>query len=253
MIKKFLNELAERLYPGELYCISCGKAIDWSRPYSLCDDCMKEIRWTGGRLCRKCGKMLSPSNPGSICFNCRSTKHSFDQGYSCSEYEVHDRTLVYPLKYDNKPGIARVIGEIMADRMLSEFTKEELADKYDLLVPIPISDERKELRGYNQAALIAEFFAEKTGLVYNGEILTRERETARMKGLTPTERKLNLDGCFGLKAGMRELVNGTSCLVIDDIVTTGATIDEAALTLKKNGARNVDFVSFASGADVIKS
>lgn len=253
MIKKFFNELAERLYPGELYCLCCGKAIDWSRPYSMCDSCMQDIRWTSGRLCRTCGKMLSDNNPGTVCYNCRASERHFDQGYTCCEYEAHDRSLVYKLKYDNKPGIARTIGEVMADRMLSEFTSEELRSRYDLIVPIPISDERRELRGYNQAALIAEFFAEKTGLVYNGEILSRTRETLAMKGLTPTERRLNLQGCFDLRDGVARLVRDASCLVIDDIVTTGATIDAAASILKENGARIVDFISFASGADVIKS
>ncbi len=253
MIKKFFNELAERLYPGELYCLCCGKAIDWSRPYSMCDSCREAIKWTRGRLCRRCGKMLSPNNTEDLCYNCRANEHIFDHGYSCSEYDAHDRSLVYSLKYDEKPEIARIIGAVMADRMLSEFTKEELIGKYNLLVPIPISDERRSIRGYNQAALIAEYFAEKTGLPYYGEVLKRQRETSAMKGLTPAERKLNLVGSFALLERARDRVEDSSCLIIDDIVTTGATVDAAASVLKANGANNVDFASFASGADVIKS
>lgn len=253
MLHQLFTELAERIYPGELYCLCCGKAIDWSRPYSICDNCMGEIKWASGRLCRKCGKMLSQNNPADICYNCKENEHTYDQGYSCTEYEAHDRSLVYSLKYDDKPAIARIIGEIMADRMLAAYTKEELADKYDVLVPVPISHERKMTRGYNHAALIAEYFAEKTGLSYSGEILVRDRETAAMKGLTPIERRLNLQGCFDLKRGAGDKVRGASCLIIDDIVTTGSTVDAVAAVLKENNAVNVDFLSFAIGADVVKS
>lgn len=253
MIKNILSELAERIYPGELYCHCCGKAIDWSRPYGLCDDCMRGIRWTNGRRCNRCGKLLSDNNPDDVCYNCKANSHTFDHGFTCTEYDAHDRSMVYSMKYDDKPAIARALGEIMADRMLSEFTPAELQDRYDMLVPIPISDDRRSIRGYNQAALLAEFFAEKTGLNYSGEILTRTKETTAMKGLTPDERRLNLQGCFGLRRGTEREIRGASCLVIDDIVTTGATVDAAAAVLKENGARNVDFLSFASGADVIKS
>ena len=250
---RLLDRFLETIYPDNLYCLCCGKAIDWSRPYSLCDSCMREIRWTSGRLCSKCGKMLSLNNPDNICYNCKEHDHIYVQGYSCSEYEAHDRSLVYSLKYDDKPAIARTIGEIMADRMLAAYTKEELLNKYDVLVPVPISHERRLARGYNHAALIAEYFAEKSGLPYNGEILVRERETAAMKGLTPAERKLNLNGCFGLIEQAADIIDGASCLIIDDIVTTGATVDEIAKLLYDNGARNVDFASFAIGADVVKS
>ena len=253
MIRKIIEMLADRIYPGELYCLCCGKAIDWTRPYGLCDNCMNNMKWATGRLCDKCGKILSPNNPDDTCYNCRANEHRFNHGFTCTEYGAHDRSLVYSLKYDEKPAIARTVGEIMADRMLSEFTPDELQSRYDLLVPVPISQERLELRGYNQAALIADYFARKTGLHFGGEILKRDEDTVAMKGLTPAERRLNLRGRFSLMDGRRTLVQNASCLIVDDIVTTGATVDEVAEVLYASGAKQVDFVSFASGADVVKS
>lgn len=256
MFKNLMEMLAERIYPGELYCLCCGKAIDWSRPYGLCDNCMTNMKWATGRICKKCGKLLSENNPEDICYNCRAIAHKFNRGYTCTEYGEIGRAMVYALKYDEKPAIARSIGEIMADRMLSEFTKEELAARYNLLVPVPVAAERLATRGYNQAALIAEFFAEKTGLPYSGEVLKRCNETAKLKGLTPAERRMSLHDSFALIAGSAARPNpviGASCLIIDDIMTTGATADEIAGVLYNNGATNVDFLSFASGADVIKS
>ena len=250
MINNLMEKLVRRIYPDELYCLSCGKAIDWSRPYGLCDSCMKNMKWASGRLCRKCGKLLSDNNPGDTCYNCRAISHKFNQGYSCIEYGIQGRSLVYALKYDEKPAVARSIGEIMADRMLAEFTEEELRGKYDLIVPVPVAEERLKARGYNQAALIAEYFAAKTGLPYYGEVLARTRETAKLKGMTPSERRASLQGSFATSFAS---LGGASCLVIDDIMTTGATADEVAEVLYASGAANVDFLSFASGADVIKS
>lgn len=253
MFKNLMEMLAERIYPGELYCLCCGKAIDWSRPYGLCDNCMTNMKWATGRLCKKCGKLLSENNPGDTCYNCRAIAHNFNHGYTCTEYGEVGRAMVYALKYDEKPAIARSIGEIMADRMLSEFTKEELASCYDLLVPVPVASERLATRGYNQAALIAEYFADHTGLPFRGEVMRRCKETTAMKGLTPAERRRNLSGSFALIGSARDDITGASCLIIDDIMTTGATADEIAGVLYENGAANVDFLSFASGADVIKS
>ena len=137
--------------------------------------------------------------------------------------------------------------------MLQEYSTNELSARYDLLVPVPISRDRLYTRGYNQAALIAEYFAERTCLAYNGEILRRIKDTDKMKGLTPAERRRNIRGSFGIIPGREKLVKGANCLVIDDIQTTGATADEVASVLLENGAKNVEFLSFASGADVIKS
>ena len=137
----------------------------------------------------------------------------------------------------------------MADRMLAE--RNEI--KYDLIVPVPITRTKRLTRGYNQAALIAEYLSLNTGIRYAGEILERVKETTAMKGLAPDERKRNISGSFCIHPLKINEVRDAKCLLIDDIYTTGATIDEAARVLKQNGAIIVDFISFASGADMIES
>lgn len=252
MKNRIWEGLLDRLYPSGLYCISCRKIIDQSRGYGLCNECMDNIKWSTGRLCDKCGKPLSVNNPGYRCFNCREHAHEFDHGYTCTEYGANERSIVFAMKYDDRPDMARYIGRMMADRMLAEFGPDELAARYDLLVPVPVSDRRRNDRGYNQAELLAKFYAEETGTDFNGEILCRIRETGKMKGLSPAERRENVRGCFAVREGMEKLIEGASCLVIDDIYTTGATIDEIAVILKASGAQRVDFLSFANGADVVK-
>ena len=263
LLKVMAEYALDLVYPPALYCICCGKIIDETRPYRLCNDCMDGMKWAVERTCAKCGKRLSEANPGTICFSCREHPHQFDRGFTCAEYGTHERAMVFALKYNGRSDIAETIGEILADRMQSEFGQEEFAGMYDLVLPVPVHPNKKRTRGYNQAALIAESFCRRTGLKYDDNILIRVRETHVMRSLGPDQRRENIRGAFALKTSAKREIAGKSILLIDDIYTTGATVDEIASLLKHPGssgetdpgagAERVDFLSFASGADVVKS
>lgn len=256
MIRRFItagSAALDLIYPPALYCICCGKIIDETRTYRLCNDCMDGIKWVGERTCAKCGKVLSDADPSDTCYSCREHPHAFGHGYTCAEYGTHERAIVFALKYDGRPDIAGTIGCIMADRMLAEYDRAELQDMYDLVLPVPVHSDKKNRRGYNQAALIAERFARETGLVTTDSILVRTRETHIMRSLGPDQRRENIRGAFCVRDGRLKDVAGRSVLLIDDIYTTGATVDEIASVLFEAGARRVDFLSFASGADMVKA
>ena len=222
------------------------------------------VKWNTGRTCKKCGRRLSENNPNDTCYNCRENTHVFRKGYSCAEYGTHERYIVMGFKYGDKLQIGETMGEMLADRMLAALGPDKLPSAYDLLVPVPLSRKRELTRGYNQAAIIAAHFAERTNLNIRNrdprntlnpkiiEPLSRIRETSAMKGLSPTERAENIKGSFAVKYGKDDMIKGSRCLIIDDIYTTGATIDEIAKVLYEAGAESVDFLTFASGADVIK-
>ena len=261
-LKSILRKAAglglDLICPPALYCICCGKIIDSSRTYRLCNECMDGMKWIGERTCARCGKRLSDINPGELCFSCRENPHNFDRGFTCAEYGTHERALVFALKYDGRPDIADTIGEIMADRMLSEFTADELAGRYDLVLPVPVHLRKRRIRGYNQAALIAESFAARTGLRSDDDILVRVKETHMMRSLAPDQRRENIRGAFEIRKRRRCELEGKRILLIDDIYTTGATADEIASVLKPSAglpgaALRVDVLSFAAGADMVKS
>jgi predicted amidophosphoribosyltransferase len=115
------------------------------------------------------------------------------------------------------------------------------------------SSAKKKKRGYNHAALMAGNFAERAGLVCDSSTVIRTRDTAPMKGLRPGERRANIRGAFEIRERRREKLRGSSVLLVDDIFTTGATIDEIASLLKQAGAARVDFLAYAGGADMIVS
>ena len=248
LIEKIINEVVDLVYPPGLYCYCCGKITDKSRTYGLCNDCMEDIKWITGRACRKCGKALGDTDPGDVCFYCKRHGHVFDRGYACCEYGMHEKTLLYELKYASRGDIGRKIGEAVYDRMAAEFGGE-LSEIYDLVLPVPLYKERKLKRGFNQAELMAEEVSKKSGIACDAEVLLRIRPTDAMKGLGPSERRANIQGAFAVNEEKASILIGARVLVIDDIFTTGATLDEIACVLKSAGASRVDTAVFAASAD----
>ena len=265
IVKKVMEGIGRAVFPVDIYCICCGSVIDSTRMYSLCDSCIVKFQWAGEGLCRKCGKLLGTNWTHDICYDCRTIRHYFDKGYTCCQYDLYARAVVMDLKYRDKSYIGRIIGDIMADRMESELDNYDMPEKkYDLVIPVPVSKERMKERGYNQAGLIASRFAERMGIPYDETVLIRSSKTVAMKDLNAMQRRLNIKGAFevterGKKLIRAELKMGEydkdgqakSLMLIDDIYTTGATLDECARVLKEAGAERVDVLTFAAGRNYI--
>ncbi len=267
-IKKLGTATLDLIYPPGLYCISCGKITDDSRTYGLCNDCMAAAGWNTGRRCEKCDKPLSANDRGPLCFSCRDMgsdgrSRAFDKGYVCAHYGSVEQAVIFAFKYGSRSDIGDKIGEILYDRMISELGPDELAGMYDLVIPVPIYREKKKKRGYNHAAIMAESFSKRAGICCESDLLIRNRETKPMKGLGSEERRANIAGAFEIRERKSEMVSGSRILLIDDIFTTGATINEIARILKasridkeggkKTGAARVDFLAYAAAADIIVS
>ena len=258
--------MLDLVYPPGLYCISCGKIIDDSRTYRLCNDCMSAMNWNTGRYCDKCGRPLSENDPGSICFGCRTREsaghsHEFDKGHACTGYGTVEQAVIFALKYGGRSDLGDTLGEILYDRMISEYEPDELAGMYDLVIPVPTHNDKKSKRGYNHAALMAGSFARRAGLCYAPDVVIRTRPTLPMKYLSPEERTANIRGAFGIRERNSFLLAGARILLVDDIFTTGATINEIARILKEPDAcgagrhtahvKRVDFLAFAAAGDMI--
>lgn len=252
-MRTFGSMALDLIYPAGLYCICCGKIIDDKRTYRLCGECMDDMKWIGDRLCVRCGRPLSDINMYDECFVCRNHRHRFDCGYTCAAYGACERAVIFSLKYDGHTDVAGTLGEIMYDRMTAEFSPDELALMYDALLPVPLHRQKLRIRGFNQSALIADAFAARSGIKADSYLLIRTRETRMMRSLSPEERRDNIRGAFGIRPRRINEVKGLSLLIIDDIFTTGATIDEISRVLKDAGAARVDFLTFAAGADIVRS
>lgn len=261
IIRGLLNGLDEAVFPSNIYCLVCGAMIDETRPYSLCDDCVRKMHWINEgktedgsvqRVCAKCGKALLPTYHGDLCYDCMSRKHYFEKGFSCLTYGLHERELMMDLKYNGKSYIATKMGELMFDRMAKEIMSGNLA--IDLICSVPVSATRLRKRGYNQAELMAKAFVKRWNQVakapvYNGNVLYRTKDTQMLRGLNPAERRLAMEGAFAVKYAEKQTLQGANILLIDDIYTTGATADACSKALLENGAANVFLLTLASGGN----
>ena len=247
-LKDIANGLLDLVYPPCLYCICCGKIIDDTRTYRLCNDCMPMIRWNTGRHCSKCGRPLSDNDPGETCFSCTVRRssgqpRSFDKGHACAGYGACEQSMIFALKYGSRSDIGDTLGEMMYDCMTAEYGADELTDIYDLVIPVPTHMEKKCKRGYDHADLMAQSFAKRAGIRHAPDVVIRTRSTIPMKGLSPEARMANIRGAFAIRESCLPLIAGARILLIDDIFTTGATIDEIARILKEPDADDFDLYS----------
>lgn len=253
-MKRLLGEvkdtLSEAVFPSNIYCICCGSLIDRSRPYALCDLCMKKFHWITGRTCEKCGKALQDTYGGRLCYDCMRLEHRFEKGFSCLTYGLHEREVLLDHKYNGKGYLAAKFGDILYDRISCEDIHP------DVIIPVPISAQRRRSRGYNQAALMARQLARRWGVPIDEDILIRQKDTRLLRSLNPADRRLALSGAFAISSRRRDSGrNGDSCLtgknilLIDDVYTTGATVDTCTDVLLDAGADKVYVLTLTSGGN----
>jgi competence protein ComFC len=235
-VENFKRKLLNLLFPIE--CSGCGKEDVW-----LCEDCLLKLKLGRNSDCFFCGK-IDP--PGVTCSAC-AANHHLDGVFVCGDYS--DRIigeLVKKLKYS----FARELGEVLAEiscRYLSRLAAEDKLGKLNLkkfiVTPIPLHRKRYNWRGFNQSEIIAENFACGLGLEYQN-LLSRTRHNTPQAKLDGIERRKNMIGCFST-AGQD--LSGKKILLVDDVATTGSTLDEAARILKSAGAAKVWGMVIAKG------
>lgn len=237
------RQLADLVYPPDIYCIGCSRPLAPGRLYSMCDDCLAEISWANGKLCAGCGRPLEEWYPDRFCSECINRDRSFDAGMTCFLYKDTERNVIKDLKYHGKSYLARILSEIMADKADASHAE------CDIIIPVPMYRKKEKSRGYNQAGLLAEFLADRLGIPYRDDILIRKRDTQPMNRLNSRERRRNLDDAFCIRQGTEAGIKGRRIMLVDDIFTTGTTTEKCSSVLKAGGALSVTVMSLASGGN----
>lgn len=241
-INRFKELAADLVFPDSIYCISCGCPLEKNGSvYSLCNDCLNSLHWANEKTCRVCGKPLEDWYPAALCSECTARKHVFDDGLTCFQYKEEEREILHHFKYNGQSYIARHLADMFADKLEAEGVTA------DLIVPVPMYLKKEKKRGYNQAALIARFLSERTGITFGERVLLRTRDTVPMNRLSGRERRHNLDGAFAVAEGAEEMLQGAHVILIDDIYTTGVTADRCSEALKKSGCERVTVMTAAAG------
>ena len=226
-----------------LRCPVCDGIV---RPFGekICTECIPKLPPLSPPWCNRCGKKLLLEE--GICSDCRSKKHYFVRGRSVYEYKGVAEAI-YRFKYRNRKEYADFFGEETA-KYLGDFLRKL---RPDYLIPIPLHRKRFLKRGYNQAALLAEAIGNYTNIPVLSNGLIRKKNTVPLKLLKPQERQNNLENAFTIgKNDVKLRVNSKVIVLVDDIYTTGASVDEATKVLLQAGAKEVYFVTLASGTGV---
>lgn len=217
-LKQLQNEVTEFLFPR--VCIGCGKFGDF-----ICIDCSRKLSRLLPPICQRCGK---PEPSAHLCPECWKKHDGIDSIRSVYIFEGLIRTAVYDLKYYNLRSISGMLGRFMADYY------RESNFFGDYLVPVPLHTKRYRQRGYNQSELLAARLSDLTGVPLLPDGLQRVVDNVpQARTASIDQRRVNVEGIFRCDNG---LVKGKQIIIIDDVCTSGATLEACAGALKRAGA-----------------
>ncbi len=212
--------MLELLFPPR--CIDCRQVGAW-----LCDECLGQIAYVESPLCIRCGNAVVTHG---LCARCRTTPLQIDRIRSAVYFEGVLREAMHRFKYGQLTALARPLGDLLVT-----YWKQHPMP-IDVIVPVPLHTIRLRERGYNQAALLAREMARQAGLAVDERTLLRQRSTAPQVELDVEQRKENVHGAFRCSS---DALAGKHVLLIDDVCTTGATLEACAVAVQGGGAHTV--------------
>jgi ComF family protein len=219
-------------------CLSCGVAVD--RQGTICASCWSELAFLSAPICAACGYPFEYDlGPETLCGACAHTLPAFDRARAVLCYDEMSRGLVLGLKHGDRTHEAPAFGMLMAR------AGAELLRDADAIVPVPLHWRRLFARRYNQSALLAQAVNKTSGVPVMVDALVRRRATPSLGHMSPSARRRALRGAFAVKPVRRAAVRGQRIVLIDDVLTTGATGEACARVLKRAGAETVDLLVFA--------
>lgn len=223
-------------------CPVCRRLVE--KQHTLCSDCFKKIHFITPPVCRVCGKpfVFLPSDDNKnkktfLCLACANQKYFFKAARAGVVYDTASKKIILPFKHADRTDFAHFICSVM------QSAGKELFPKVQAVLPVPIHKFRLLKRKYNQSALLAQKIADKENLLYLPDALQKVTPTQSQGHLNRNNRRKNVRHSFAVVK--KELIQGKSLLLIDDVFTTGATVNECAKTLKKAGAKEVYVLTFA--------
>lgn len=224
---------ADAFYPP--VCLNCHERIAEQKMW-LCGDCFDGLSYVPEQHCPRCGFPTEESE----CSNCAENSYVFTQAVSVFLHEASAKTLVHALKYDGRTALA----DWFANQMYKTALYERPLTEVDYVTSVPLHRVRRRERGFNQSELIARALASRLEKPYTGEALVRRAYTASQTLLSGESRRKNIRGAF--RTG-RLNPQGKSFLLVDDVFTTGTTVNEAAKVLLQQGAAQVYVITACHG------
>ena len=221
-------------------CIFCGEILKVSVDLFVCEKCAKKLPYVGAKICQKCGSSLDTVYGNNICFDCRNTTRYFDSARAPFLYEKEIKHIIVKFKFYRFHAAADPLGYYMAQ-------KAKAFDGIDWITYVPLSKREFIKRGYNQAEILAKSVAKHLNLQFAvKELLCKVGNNQVQSHLSMKDRIKNVKGVFSVIDGID--LSGKTILLVDDVMTTGATLNECSKQLRLLGAKCVYAVTAAVSA-----
>ena len=234
-IKKFFQQVADIIFPAK--CVVCNILI--SKDLLFCSECWKEIEFITDPKCGICGFPFDfDTGKGALCATCNQKYPYFDKALSIFRYSDYSKSLIYKLKYNDQLHLAYFFAKLVTNRLQNLY-------EYRIVLSVPLHSKKIRERLYNQSAILASQIAKLSRLDFFPNILIKKRYDTPQSQLSRDRRKKNVLNSFGIAEDQEKFIKGKNIILIDDVYTTGSTVNECSKVLKKAGCGKILVVTMA--------
>ncbi|RED47651.1 ComF family protein [Aestuariispira insulae] len=234
--RKLIGQAVNLILPHR--CIACEEIL--SDKNALCTNCWNQMTFIGAPLCHCCGYPFEIGEAGdNLCNSCLDRRPTFDQARAAVLYDDTSRRIILAYKHGDRTDLAPSLAQWLLRPLQSLDTPP------DLVAPVPLHRWRLLQRRFNQSALLARPLSQLTGLPLEQRLVRRHRATPSQGHLTPGQRRRNVARAFSIPTRAQQKIQGKHILLVDDVLTTGATAEEIANALKQAGAARVSLIALA--------
>ncbi len=238
-MKNFLKKLTGIIFPNQ--CLACAKIIDDDGLF--CNEDWQKLKFITTPKCAICSQPFAFDmglEEKLICPACLENRPSFDDSIIIFHYNEPLKKAIGDLKYRDNINLSKKFAQLLVNKLKNE------AQNYDLIIAVPLHKKRLQHRKFNQSILLARFISKAfKHLKFHPDILLRTKNTKSQVSLSQKDRMQNLRNIFEINAKYKNEILGKKILLIDDVMTTGATLDNCSQALKKAGAKHVTAVTIA--------
>lgn len=247
-IQILIKSVIQFLFPDNLVCHFCDVELPPNAEEPICEQCNQELVFLEGHLCRKCGRHIAEAydqyEPYAFkCKECQEQFHFFAKHRSYTLYDGKIKDALMGLKYKRQVYQGVFLGKKLAQLIRSDVELQN----FDFVVPVPAHYRRQLKRGYNQSEILANQMCRALDVQKSVKMIKRTRSTKKLKNLGRESRKMMLKSVFLVKSEWKERVKGKTVMLVDDIYTTGATLNACSQVLYEAGADKIVCVTVARG------
>jgi ComF family protein len=237
-LSEALNDIGEIIFPPQ--CLGCAEILHPFTGEIFCPVCSDKIQLITGSICPVCGTTFPDSPaPNHLCGDCLEHKTYFSHARAVFCYDDFILNAIHQFKYSRNISVGEMLASFMAD---FSFPDIDFTD-YSLMIPVPLHIKRLRERGFNQSLVLARALEKKRRIPVSFSLLKRHKFTLTQTGSNRNERKQNIKGAFEVTD--RKKIAGKNIILVDDVYTTGATINECSKTLIRAGAQKVAVLTLA--------